>query len=173
MNTNKLILKKYFNGVFVALMIIGFPFLSWYYLTGGIEYRKTALKELENKVIFNEKDLLDSSHHALIGKLLLVDINGSTVSYEKLFNQFNKAPEFNIISHNVDKGYSALSEEEVKKLETKYAGTNFLLIDAEGMERRRYKDTNDDMLLLVKHIATLLPVNEKKKDKNNSKSEKK
>lgn len=152
------------------LMLIGFPFVSWYYLTGGIDYRKTALKELESKIPFNFTELLDSSHQDLNGKLLLIDFNASNESFDRLYNQFNKAPEFNMISINSKDEIFNLSVEEIERLKSTYPGSDLVLIDAQGMERKRYVDKKDDLQLLVKHIATLLPVIEKKKEKYNSKS---
>lgn len=146
-------------------MIVGFPFLSWYYLTGGIDYRKTALKELESKEKFNLDELLDTAHHSMVGELLLVDFGGSSDSFDKLYSQFDKAPDFNMLSLNSKNQNNLLSIDEVNKLKVYFTGSSYILVDSDGMVRRKYVDSSDDMQLLVKHIATLLPVNEKKKIK--------
>lgn len=153
---------KILRTLLILTLLIGFPVLSWYYLTGGIDYRKQALKELKNRM-----DLPDVAlkilGDTLMGQVTLINLSGGQESYLKVNQQFEKVDEFSSLdlTTDLDSTHQILKQ----SLASAYEGKAYLVLDDSLQLRYTYVDNIEDMKLLVKHIATLLPFDIKKKEK--------
>lgn len=151
-------MKKYIGKIAVFAMIVIFPFVSWYYLSGGYEYRKSAIKALESKEVFST----DTSTIRLLKDHVTLIVNSDKKEVVKLiFNQFKNAPTFQLaidstFNFQADKALLIWNSSKIGM--QKYADCDFLLIDADGMLRKKYLKGTEYNSELVKHIVTLLPM---------------
>ncbi|HOY15130.1 MAG TPA: hypothetical protein PLY70_18415 [Saprospiraceae bacterium] len=155
-------------GVFVVFaMLVGFPAISWYYLRGGVNYRKEAFAEMESKGPFDTSGLNKSLLDKIQNHVTIVDLNGSNETAKELLSQFDKVDEFLFLSnHQVDS--LKLAPEALEAYKKTYGNVDYVLVDLEGNVRSTYKDTSKDHKLLVKHVAILLPFVEKNNRLNNA-----
>ena len=155
-------------GVIVVLtMLVAFPAISWYYLRGGINYRKEPFAEMVSKGPFDASLLNKSLQDKIQNHVTIVDLNGSDKTAKELLSQFDKVNEFLFLSqHQVDT--LQITSEALSAYKTTYTNADYVLVDLEGNVRSTYKDNTDDHKLLVKHVAILLPFVEKNNRLNNA-----
>ncbi len=72
-------MKKYFNYLFVAIILVGLPLYAWYFLTKGTQMRKDAMSDLEPKFqIGNFQSVTDADSlfysESFLGKKWIVGI---------------------------------------------------------------------------------------------------
>lgn len=173
---SKMSLKKIWPLLFLMTVLVGFPALSWYYLRGGIDYRKEVLKELSNKVSFDQLAVLDSVNVATAkGKILLMDIHGEKGLSQKIFNQFKSSSQYFYMLSTNGIGHDTISTIQHEQFEGVVDTFDYLLIDGDNNLRYKYTSSDSDIKLLIKHIATLIPFVEKnsRRDSESSNSVKK
>lgn len=156
---------KFFKTALILAMLVLFPLISWYYLTGGIDYRKQSLEELKNRTDLPES-IVKLYPTDMEDQVSLIKLGGTTASLEQLAEQFGKVPQFRSIDLSEPKDSL---EVVAKNSLADYAGKVYLLVDDSMHLRHTYSEGNEDMKLLVKHIATLLPFDIKKKEKEDDK----
>jgi hypothetical protein len=146
----------------VILLLILFPFVSWLYLKNGISFRKVALSELSEKKAFDLSVFHEIKQEDLLGKIILIDINGEEENTVNIFDQFKESSDFKIISESNNFHYS-ISKETMSTIKSVEGDKAYILIDNEGFKRNVYDNSMEDMKKAVIHIATLIPFVEKKK----------
>lgn len=156
---------KYLKSFLLFALLVLFPFFSWYYLRGGINYRKQALQELENKTAL-PSEVQSIFAPTMEDQITLFNMGGSESSVLKLKEQFGKVPEFRSIDLTQSSDSLAII---VRQSLGTYQNQAYLLVDDSMRLRRTYAETDEDLKLLVKHIATLLPFDIKKKEKQDEK----
>lgn len=168
-------MKGKVQGGVVLMLLVAFPILSWYYLKGGIDYRKEVLKELEYKVPI-DTTLFDSFQIELIrNKVVVLDLHGDTAYTNKVYDQFKNTKDYFKLLSTSGVGGDSVSNELHKKLETLVDTMAYVLIDGQGNIRRKYSNTDDDIKLMIKHVASLIPFVEtrRRRDTESSNSLKK
>ncbi|MCB0646342.1 MAG: hypothetical protein KDC49_06745 [Saprospiraceae bacterium] len=156
---------KYIKSFLLFALLVLFPFFSWYYLRGGINYRKQALKELENKTAL-PAEVQSIYTPTMEDQITLFNMGGSESSISKLNDQFGKVPEYRSI--DLTQASDSLAIIARQSLGT-YQDKAYLLVDDSMRLRRTYVENDEDLKLLVKHIATLLPFDIKKKENKDDK----
>ena len=156
---------KYLKSLVLFAILVLFPLFSWYYLRGGINYRKQALQELQNKTSL-PSEVQSIYAPTMEDQITLFNLGGSASSVLKLNEQFGKVPEF----RNIDLTQTSDSLANIVRQSLgAYQNQAYLLVDDSMRLRRTYVENDEDLKLLVKHIATLLPFDIKKKDKQDGK----
>jgi hypothetical protein len=154
--------KKSYGLIVVLLLCLVFPLVSWYYMKQGFGYRKQVLNELSTKIEIDTTSI-DSVDLAIIkNKVAIINLHGNKDNIFKILEQFKSTGEFVLLS---TPGYfSPTLEHKSHQYFERIAGeSKYLIIDNGGLVRYKYSDTQNDMKLMVKHIATLIPFVEKKK----------
>ena len=127
---------KLLSWIVLGLFLVVVPFISWYYLKEGLDYRKKALSELIAKDSISVE--LDSLQK-LAGRTTLL-LNKSSKDVTDLIPPIIHLPE-NYIS----------------QLRTKYADQSFILIDTSLFIRNTYKHDMDAVRKMIEHIAIVIP----------------
>jgi hypothetical protein len=137
--------------IVLALFVLVVPFGSWYYLNSGLQYRKSALRELARK------DSLDAKLDTLNifkGKTTIYispDKKIETSTIDNIVQQYGKAPSFQVIlGDSLPKGY-------LTNILGKFSSADFVLIDTARYIRQSYKGDIDGIRKLVEHTAIVLP----------------
>lgn len=151
-------MSKLISWVVLGIFVVIVPLGSWYYLHQGLQYRKNALHQLKVK---DSLDLSDSSNYFLKGKTSLIVLRnpdgliGEHLS--KIESQYGESYSFQICTVSADTGRIGLNQDFVNDLSARFAGKDYVLIDASGKVRNVYSDTPEDLPLLVEHLAIILP----------------
>ncbi len=153
-------------------MIVIIPAVSWMFLRTGVDYRMESLKDLEMKEAFIKTDLLPDSI-SLNDHVSLICLDAASEKVAQLYDQFKDAPIFQLISTRpisqkiIDKGnFYTLGNDYAIKMEeySKFRNAKYALIDGDSNIRRVYT-SDEEIKILVRHIATILPYVERKKEK--------
>lgn len=156
---------KYLIGAAVVFLVFLLPAGSYLYLHYGLEYRKTALSELDQSEAIHSD--VDTSGWGLDGRISVLynfDLNKSLSDSNLLTEQFNNNPNFQILS--VSSSDDGLVDTEVIKHVAVTDGQKRLLFDEDevyalcdtfAMLRRSYGADIDELKLLVKHVGIILP----------------
>ena len=148
---------KLLSWIVLGLFLVVVPFISWYYLKEGLDYRKKALSELIAKDSISVE--LDSLQK-LAGKTTLL-LNKSSKDVTDLISpiqeQFKNTQGFQIISFDTIPGIIHLPENYLSQLRTKYADQSFILIDTSLFIRNTYKHDMDAVRKMIEHIAIVIP----------------
>jgi hypothetical protein len=148
---------KLLSWIVLGLFLVVVPFISWYYLKEGLDYRKKALSELIAKDSISVK--IDSLKK-LAGKTTLL-LNKSSKDVTDLIppiqEQFKNTVGFQIISFDTVPGIVHLPENYLGQLRTKYSDQTFILIDTSLFIRNTYKHDMDAVRKMIEHIAIVIP----------------
>lgn len=182
-------MKKKLKSLAVILILFGLPVASWYFLKGGLDWRKSKVVELAPKErflnVFNftnsDKDALFEimTHKTCIVKFKedITDIDQSMI------DQFRNAHTFQylLMSKTVEQPneWSSKSVERYFKPENmstkleKYANSNYVVVDTAGFIRKYYTgDSRDVLTSIIEDMAVILPRKKEKdivmKKKNNN-----
>lgn len=148
---------KLLSWIVLGLFLVVVPFISWYYLKEGLDYRIKALSELIAKDSISVE--LDSLKK-LAGKTTLL-LNKSSKDVTDLIppieEQFKNTQGFQIISFDTIPGIIHLPENYLNQIRTKYADQSFILIDTSLFIRNTYKHDMDAVRKMIEHIAIVIP----------------
>ena len=179
-------LKRNITIFIILAILIVFPLISYYYLSEGTNYRKTALTELKDSIKINQFSLTTSNsiilnNDSLLNKVVLFSLvnhyNESEKSnLENLFNKFKDRSDFCLVSIQNESNnlniksepnganfYSILkSETEIDSLSNVWVKTKspaIFVVDIKNNIRKTYKDHSlESFKNVLKHIAILLPM---------------
>ena len=158
----------------LVFMLLLLPIISYIFLKDGFQYRKVALEELDaheplDSVLLNAVDTSFTRNN-----VVLFDFGGNSETVTGIYEQFKNVDQFRLVTTSqqiaqidpVKVVYvSAEKLGSYTKMDDGGSAPIFLLVDMDGMVRRKYlreEERND----LVKHIATLLPFVGKRQDHN-------
>lgn len=177
-----------FQKIIIIVFIIGFPFVSYYYLKMGFNIRKDALDHLKNEIPFNtsQTDLISNIDTSLFSKwskevLIIHRVKDDNLDEMHKFAEYLKGRnDFNILALTSDAGSIVLQDTSYSSVITKaYFSENEIneIMDSNVdnqlcyklKKRSSYQSTQEGIGLLYKHTIILLPV--KKRDKLNLKRE--
>ncbi len=160
---------KFQKAYYLFLFLIFIPFASWYFLTGGIEYRLQSLEDLKMEKHMDQFSVFGDTT-MLHRKVSFVILNGDSKLVNQMFDQFVEAPGFQVLncdqslSDDIEavnfKSLDSLQCSELNKIDT-LSGGRYALIDGDRNLRKVYFDDNE-FKDIVRHIATVLPYVEKK-----------
>jgi hypothetical protein len=170
--------------LFITLILILFllPFVSWYYLKSGLEWRKQAQQLMSGTALFPEGQFVDMSgatlvpenitDHVTLVTRLPCDDTSTVHTLDLIYNQFKETKKANfILLHDcetirVDSVRSGWLDYSCKDTSGLCAilskgwpsGKNHALIDRERKIRSYYSSsTQDEKRILLEHMALLLP----------------
>lgn len=154
--------KSPLAAMFLFVILIALPGATWYFMKTGLEYRTQAVEELINKIPFIASQL--GPKIDLLNRTSVISFDNSS-NDESIYNQFKKTNGFQLISHRMinteemlPNTYVKIDDSVAANLRNRYEGKAYLLLDNESNVRYTYDNSNDDMQLLIKHIAILLPL---------------
>lgn len=154
--------KNFKMGRLISWITLGFfivvvPFISWYYLKKGFDYRRTLLSEVVTK---------DSIPHALDTTLLF---RGKTTVFSKsgfadkpelitgLNEQFQKVVNFQLMSVDSLAGLNVMPKDYMAVFFNKYQNSQLILIDTAMRVKNVYGSDKESVKKLVEHISIVLP----------------
>ena len=143
---------KLLSWIVLGLFLVVVPFISWYYLKEGLDYRKQALSELKVKD-------LDSLLILKGNTTLLVLQSGKEVTdlLPPIQEQFKNTQNFQIVSFDQTSGFDYLPIGYLSQLKSKYSNESFMLIDTSLRIRNTYKHDMDAVRKMIEHIAIVIP----------------
>jgi hypothetical protein len=155
-------IKKIIAPLVILLLCVIFPFVSWYYIKQGFNYRKQVLDELADKIELDTSSIDSIDNWLIKDKVVIINLHGDTSTVAKLDNQFKSVKDFVMLSTS-EFGAPILSHKSHQYFEQVAEGKKYLLIDNGGLIRYKYNEDPEELKLMVKHIATLIPFVEKRK----------
>lgn len=148
---------KLISWIALALLLFVVPFVSWFYLQKGLEYRKNLEREVVAK---DSVRITEDTLHLLRGKTSVISFAG-TVGGDKvvegILQQFKDVPRFQILSGGAVADNIAVPPGYFDALASRYAGKKYMLVDTSCRIRNIYMDNTEDIKKLVEHIAVVLP----------------
>lgn len=150
-------MKKLISWIVLAALVIIVPVGSWYYLQQGLDYRRSALKDLAVK---DSIQIQDDSLMLFKGKttLLVLGKDSSVMVHSKIIDdQYGSSFSFQTLSTSTNLGIPQVPDNYIANLIDKFSEYQYLLIDTSMKIRNHYKDSNEDLKRLVEHIAIILP----------------
>lgn len=171
--------KKYLKSIIILIILIGFPLISWWYLRGGIEFRKDALNAMEIKaeivptIYTSQSGFTFPSEDYRVNTLFVVDEHSNLSEIEAYYNQFKNTGEVAVYVYNKQSGphndvdfstnYYVLDSMDTFLSDKNNSGFDIFLIDANSNVRNYYiSGEKTSMNELVTHTAVLLPPTEKR-----------
>ncbi len=151
---------KLISWVAVILLLAVVPFGSWYYLKGGLDYRKKALSEL---IVKDSIPSSIDSLHLLSGKTTVLSFStdsASRIVFASLLKQFEKTPGFqvmNIDTMTSDGSFLFSRNEDFSRFMATYEGKNFVLVDTSLNIRNSYSQSDEEIRKLIEHVAIVIP----------------
>ncbi len=148
---------KLLSWIVLGLFLVVVPFISWYYLKEGLDYRKQALSELKVKDSIQIE--LDSLLILKGNTTLLVLQSGKEVTdlLHPIQEQFKNTQNFQIVSFDQTSGFDYLPLGYLSQLKSKYNDESFMLIDTSLYIRNTYKHDMDAVRKMIEHIAIVIP----------------
>ncbi len=148
---------KLLSWIVLGLFLVVVPFISWYYLKEGLDYRKQALRELSVKDSIKVE--LDSLGILRGNTTLLVVQTGKEVTdlLSPIQEQFKNTKGFQIISFDPTTGIAHLPKDYLSQLRSKYTNESFILIDTSLHIRNIYTHDMDAVRKMIEHIAIVIP----------------
>lgn len=180
---------KNLKSLAIILILFGLPAASWYFLKGGLDWRKSKVVELATKErflnVFNftnaDKDAL---FEIMAHKTCIVKFKDDLTALDQsMIDQFKSAHTFQflVMSKTVDQPneWSSKDVERYYKPESmstkieKYAKSNYVIVDTAGFIRQYYKGNSRNVLTsIIEDMAVILPRKKEKdivmKKKNNN-----
>ncbi len=175
-------MKKYFKPILLLVILIIFPLISWYYLKGGIEFRREALSALEPKETVESLNYIYNSNVSFafpsesyrVNTLFLLKDNQLPENIKSYYNQFKNTEEVAVF---VKSSQSELLIDDLSLYEHIFIvdslanaleiiandGFNVFLIDNQNRIRNYYRSNDENSMQdLVTHTAVLLPPTQKR-----------
>ncbi|MBK8519044.1 MAG: hypothetical protein IPL55_22995 [Saprospiraceae bacterium] len=150
-------MAKLISWVALGFFVVVVPFISWYYLKQGYNYRKKLLSEV---VIKDSLLTNDDSLSLLKGKTTVLVINSNTKTnyyLEGLYNQFKNVNGFQIASFDSIDNTVHLPEVYISNFMDKYKSSQIALFDTSLHLRNVYNNESESIKKLIEHIAIILP----------------
>ena len=170
----------------VILILFLLPFVSWYYLQSGLNWRKQAQVIMSGKELFPEGEWTDQSgrklssgelteHVTMVTLLTCENLEALQSTLEAFYTQFKETRKANFIILNSCKDKPALFADSLKLswyvfdcrdsvdlcqllLPQWPEGKSHALIDRNRIIRSYYaEETADQKRILLEHMALLLP----------------
>ena len=174
-------MNKLGTALLLLLLLVILPAGSWLYLKKGFNYRQQIMKDLENKVPFNDTlTTSDSVAIAVKNKCTLLALHSDEKVLQDVYRQFKEAKGFQLIAENnadifrqeykktnaeidamINNSYKQINKTQLTELQSRFSGKDFILIDSLNQIRNTY--TKADMTKLINHIPPLLPYFDQKK----------
>ena len=156
------------------LLLIGLPLGSWYFLKGGLEWRKEKVQDLKTKDLFfsafeftkSDKDRL---YEIMAHRTCVVKLNAPINELDSMvIDQFDNAHTFQFVSFEktTDKSNKWTSKSAVRYYKPKaqkprysrIADTDYVLVDTSGYVRQYYSGNGKQVFkTLVEDVAVILP----------------
>jgi hypothetical protein len=146
------------------LLLVLIPFLSWLFLDYGLDFRKKSFDEMSLNELLADT-LFQDYGIQLKDKITFVDLDGSDEVVKGVYEQFKKAPNFQLLTtkrfigvdENIENVF-LIGGDTIRAILSKDVlnGHQYSLIDGDAQMRNVYKDDSEKGNM-VKHIATLLP----------------
>jgi len=172
--------------VTIILILFLLPFVSWYYLQSGLNWRKAAQEVMNGKKVFPNTEFTSKAGRQFSSSLLeehvsivtFVPCTGNDeqmMVLQEVYNQFKETNKANFILLDSCGGTTDTAEDHLKKnwyripcsdslticsslLADWPAGKVFALVDRNKVIRSYYAiKTRDEKRILVEHMALLLP----------------
>jgi hypothetical protein len=173
-------MNKALNFVVLALLLMVFPIVSYFYLNKGITFRKEIIKELSIKTPLGQKLMsADSLEISFKGKGTLVVLDGKDSNLKTIYSQFKEAKGFQLLSNIENMEISKLLEKPNEDLVTsthkqldssshaylmsKFPKATYLLVDSLSQVRLTYNSNPSELARLALHITTVLPYYDEKR----------
>lgn len=171
---------KYIKSILVLVLLFGLPAASWYFLKGGLDWRKGKVEELVQKGRFlfafdftnQDKDRLYElmTHRTCVVKMKN-DLNDLD---KKVIDQFKKAHTFQFIclakeGKNLQNWNKVMSEkyhrpQMMSSKNPNFQKAEYMLVDTSGFIRQFYhKDDKETLTRIIEDLAVILP---RKKEKD-------
>lgn len=149
---------KLVSWIALAFFVVVVPFISWYYLKLGYNYRKQILAEVKVK---DSIDILLDSIDVFKAKttvLILKRTDKSNNLSKGLLEQFKNMNGFQVASYDsLSTNTTIVPNTYLTNLQSKYQGNSVLLIDTSLRIRNAYNDDPASIKKLIEHIAVILP----------------
>ena len=157
-------LRKYISALAVALILIGAPLGSYFYLRSGFEYRVQYLEELEPKdsipLVVGQDNFIRKTN----GKVRLIHRPGSSLQEElEILTAIDKQIVDKTFFSAITLDTSGLGDDgDIKSVNVSSARENlksaFTLIDTSGIVRHEYSVDADTKKDIIKHLSVLIPM---------------
>jgi hypothetical protein len=141
----------------LAFFILVVPFISWYYLKKGFDYRRALISEIVPKDSI--PSLLDTSF-LFRGKTTVFSKTGFTdnsVLVKGLEEQFQKVINFQLVTVDSLTGLNIIPADYLTDFFGKYGANQLILMDTAMRVRNVYNNDAQSIKKLVEHIAIVLP----------------
>jgi len=148
---------KLLSWIVLGIFLVVVPFISWYYLKQGLDFRKNALMELTPKdSISYNTDSLDIITRKTT---LLVLTNGEGISdiIPPILQQFKNTDGFQVLSYDSLPGIQQLPDKYLSDVRSRYSDKSFILIDSALNIRNSYMHDMNSIRKMVEHIAIVIP----------------
>lgn len=152
--------KKNLTALSIVALLVLAPFVSYYYLRTGLEYRIDSVSDLEEKEVPTEiKSILSSNRGE--GRAALFHL-GSSAEKDVLMKLSKK-----VVDRSYFDVFSVLRDEELAKsdilqlpetsldVQSPYS---FVLVDSSGVVRNTYEKGTDHSKELIRHLAVVVPL---------------
>lgn len=148
------------NPLILLLLLILLPIASWYYLKTGLEYRKDALTELEDRGRVSRYLTVDEN--ILKDKTTLIEIDPSIDPSlrEQVFHQFKDAYSFQYMSPAPTdiEAPNYLKLPQLNITNDSIKGATYLAVDGDLQVRNIYTLTDKESIQdMVSQMSILLP----------------
>lgn len=150
-------MEKLISRIALVLLLLVVPFVSWFYLRKGLEYRKALVREV---VVKDSVRISEDTLKLLKGKTSVISMAGGIEAnsiISGLYEQFKEVPRFQILSSGGRVEDKEIPSGYFEALAARYRDNKFILVDTAGMIRNVYMDGKEDIKKLVEHIAVVLP----------------
>ncbi len=165
---------KHIKSILILLILVGLPLGSWYFLSRGLEWRKSKVSDLKAKELFLKAyDFSDEDKNRLYElmahRTTIVKLHGAINDNDiAIINQFENAYTFQFLSFEKTDGnsktWSSKSAARFYKPSSQNAipatlkDCNYVIVDTAGFIRQCYEGDSEQMLgLLVEDTAVVLP----------------
>jgi len=149
---------KFISWVALGFFVVVVPFISWYYLKQGYNYRKAILSEVlpKDSIYFrlDTNGLLKSKTTVLVLSKSSQEIN---TNINGVYEQFKNVPNFQIVSFDSISGNTIKIDSGFVDLRPKYHEFSFILVDTAYRIRNFYPNNDTSIKKLIEHIAVILP----------------
>ena len=140
-------------------MLFVLPLGSWYYLQGGLNYRKDSLKELEPKGEFISSVVDVNSLKKKTTLIHLKPVGEQVVP--QIFGQYGASQTFQLLSIERPiipvSNWIVIDEFTSNSISASNSDAGFLLIDTAGLIRNTYPADMDGVRRLIEHTSIILP----------------
>ncbi len=165
---------KIFKSIIVIIILFGMPLASWYFLKGGLDWRKSKIVELAPKGRFISAFNFENADKNRLFELMthktcVVKFKGEMSDLDQsMISQFKNAHTFQYIilsqDSEIPSGWSSKSLERYYRPQNvtprggKYPKLDYMIVDTSGFIRQSYVgNSNSTLTALVEDLAVILP----------------